>query len=288
MTELFRTSVKQINMFGPLLRPSIGGCPRSWGMGYLDRLKAPFQPGYLIEGIKHHAVMAELVRADRMPSPGPLQGRDGHIVLTPEDVAPEGHYGRMARASLRYLPALPQGSVWFPETSGFIPWTTRLGVECEIHLKPDVYSSWAFAEWWLIDWKKTSTKGKALKSLAEDVQSNVYAYGLMKQHTCAAIPARWVYVCNKDYAAWPVDQVFKLPETTDWLHENIDATIELMATFKEAGIAALDLPGDLDACGGVGRFCDFKEHCLTSPVGDAPSRLISLSEIVRYKQGKTP
>jgi hypothetical protein len=46
---------------------------------------------------------------------------------------------------------------------------------------------------------------------------------------------------------------------------------------------ALDLPGDEEACGGVGRWCDHMAKCF-GPVGPKPARLISLEEIVRYKE----
>jgi hypothetical protein len=291
MSEKLRVSCKQINLFGPLRRPSIGGCPRAWGFAYLDRLKLEWPPPHLVDGIKFHAVCQSLVDTDRMPEPQELQPG---VVLTPEDVLPEGHFGRMARAALVFMPrrswadeaaARKHGLGWRTEGEMLFPWTTDRGVVCEIDLRPDLYSD-NVGEMIFVDWKSTSNKRYALKSLENDVQANVYAYGLM--HTFGKIEtrARWVYADKKTYASWPVDGVFGLSKTAEWMHENIDATLELIQTFREAKLAALDLPADIEMCGGTGRFCDNKDRCLTTPTGPAGPRLISLDEIVRYKEGK--
>lgn len=286
-----RISVKQLNLFGCLQRPSIGGCPRAWGFSYLDHAKPEWLPRHLVDGIKFHACVASLMLHNKMPEPQQLQPG---VVLTPEDVLPEGHFGRMARAALIRLPrrdwaltpeARALGLGWKAEGEYLFPWTTQPHhVRAEIDLRPDLHSD-NVGPMVFIDWKGTSDKRYALASLANDVQANSYAYGLMHNHGKIAISARWVYVNKKTYDSWVVDGEFRLKETTDWLHENIDATIELIHTFRDAGLSALDLPGDLEACGGVGRFCDHKDRCLIGPIGELPSRLITLQEIVRYKEG---
>ena len=286
-----RVSVKQINLFGPLLRPSIGGCPRAWGYAYLDRLKLEWLPPHLVDGIKFHKCCESLIRTGRMPEPQELQPG---VVLTEEDVRPEGHFGRMARAAIIHLPrrdwaegpmAEKLGLGWRAEGEYLFDWTTSKGVECSIDLRPDLHSD-NVSEMWFIDWKSTSNKRHALKTLRHDVQANTYAYGLMRSFGKLTTKARWVYVDKKNYASWPVDQDFGITETTDWLHNNVDATLELIHTFREAKLAAIDLPPDIESCGGVGRFCDNKDRCLQGPVGALPSRLIQLDEIIRYKEGK--
>lgn len=289
MTERMRISVKQITLFGPLQRPSIGGCPRAWGFAYLDRLKLDFLPPQLVEGIKFHAVCASLVDTGRMPAPGVLQPG---VVLTPDEVLPESHLGRLGRAALVHIPRRdypPEpGRPWAVEFVGSFPWTTSKGVEATIDLRPDLASRPLGEPTlnYLIDFKSTGNKRHALKTLLHDVQANVYSAGL--HHLGAtAVAARWIYADKKTYASWPVDAIFHPEKTAAWLHENIDATIELIHTIREAGnITALDLPGDEEACGGTGRFCDHGlKHCLIGPVGSLPPRLISLDEIVRFKQG---
>lgn len=287
-----RVSVKQLNMFGCLQRPSIGGCPRSWGFNYLDKVRKDWLDPPLVDGIKFHACMASLINSGTMPEPGELQPG---VFLQGSDVGPEGHFGRMARAALIYLPnrdwaltpsAKQKGLGWTVEGEYLFPWRTEPhGVECEIDLRPDLHSD-NVGRMVFVDWKSTSDKRFSLKTLEDDVQANAYAFGLMELFGKIEVDARWVYVSKKTYDSWPVDFTFRRQQTTEWLHRNIDATIELIHTFRDAKLAALDLPGDLEACGGVGRFCDFKDRCLTGPVGELPSRLISLNEIVRYKEGK--
>lgn len=278
-----RISVKQINLFGPLQRPSIGGCPRAWGFAYLDGLRPDFLPPPLVDGIKFHAVCASLVEKGVMPEPGILQPG---VVLTGAEVLPESHLGRMGRASLIHIPRREYGK-WAVEHVGSFPWTTSKGVEATIDLRPDLASAPLGEPTlnYLVDFKSTSNRRYALKTLGHDVQANVYSAGLMHMGATSVL-ARWIYVDKKTYASWPVEALFHPEKTREWLHENIDATIELIHTIREAGnIRALDLPGDEEACGSTGRFCDHASRCLIGPVGSLPPRLISLDEITRFKQG---
>lgn len=277
-----RISVKQINLFGPLFRPSIGGCPRAWGFAYLDKLRPAFLAPQLVEGIKFHAVCAALVATDRMPAAGELQPG---VELTDEEVQPESHLGRMGRSAIIHLPRREYGE-WIVEHVGEFPWTTSKGVEATVDLRPDLASFPLGAPQlnYLVDFKSTSNRRYALRSLADDVQANVYSAGLMWRGAPSVL-ARWIYVDKKTYASWPVEHVFHPAAVFEWIHNNVDATIELIHTFRDAKLTALDLPADMEACGGVGRFCDNAERCLKGPVGALPSNLITLDEIVRYKNG---
>jgi len=279
-----RISAKQINLFGPLLRPSIGGCPRAWGFSYLDRFKPEWLPPQLVDGIKFHAICASLVEHGVMPPAGVLQPG---VCLTEADVLPEGHFGRLARAAIRHLPTRDFGA-WMCEHVGSFPWTTRNGVEVTVDLRPDVISAPLGEPTmnYLVDFKSTSNRRHALKTILHDVQANLYAAGLM-HHGATSVFGRWIYVCKADYSAWSVDSVFHPGSVHEWLHDNVDATIDLIHTIRDVGdLSGLDLPADIEACGGTGRFCDHAARCLIGPVGALPSRLISLDEIVRFKEGK--
>lgn len=279
-----KVSVKQINLFGPLQRPSIGGCPRAWGFAYLDGFKPEYLAPPLVDGIKFHAVCASLVAEGVMPQPGALQPG---VVLGVEEVLPESHLGRMGRAALIHIPHREVPDPWIVEHVGSFPWTTAKGVEALIDLRPDLTSAPIGDATlnYLVDFKSTSNRRYALKTLLHDVQANVYAMGLMHMGATAVL-ARWIYVNKKDYSSWPVEAVFHREKTEEWIRENVDATIELIHTIREAGnIKGLDLPGDEEACGGAGRFCDHGHRCL-GPVGAHPPRLITLDEIVRFKEGK--
>lgn len=280
-----KISVKQLNMFGCRERPKIGGCPRSWGFRYLDKLEPEFLGPPLVDGIKFHACMASLIETGRMPEPRCLQPG---VVLTPEDVLPESHFGRMCRAALLQLPRREYGK-WLSEYVGSFPYTTSNGVAVTVDLRPDLSSmnedgSHEPTMAYLVDFKGTANKRYALKpaDLLLDVQANVYAHGLHLRGATATL-ARWIYVDKKTYASWPVEALFHKERTEAWLHENVDATIELIHTVREqGGLGALDLPADIEACGGVGRFCDHAARCLVGPVGPLPSRLITLAEITRF------
>lgn len=282
-----KISVKQLNMFGCRERPKIGGCPRSWGFRYLDKLGPEFLSPPLVDGIKFHACMEALIASDKMPEPRGLQPG---IWLTSDDVTPEGRFGRMARAALIQLPRREFGK-WTCEYVGSFTYTTTNGVTVTVDLRPDLVSeldengqhdpTMAY----LVDFKTTSNKRYALKpaDLLLDVQANVYSHGLMLRGATSVL-ARWIYVDKKTYASWPVEAVFHPEKTAQWLHDNVDGTIELIHTVREmGGLAALDLPADIEACGGVGRSCDHAFRCLIGPVGPLPSRLITLAEVTRYR-----
>lgn len=279
-----KISVKQLNMFGCRERPKIGGCPRSWGFRYLDKLEPEFLGPPLVDGIKLHACTASLIETGKMPEPRCLQPG---VVLSAEDVSPEGHFGRLSRASIIHVPVREYGK-WTVEYVGSFKYTTAHGVEVTIDLRPDLCSELdaegqhAPTMAYLVDFKSTSNKRYALKSLADDVQANVYAHGLM-QRGATCVLARWIYVDKKTYASWHIDHMFHREPVIDFLKNNVDATIELIYTIREqGGLGALDLPADIEACGGVGRFCDHAARCLIGPVGPLPSRLITLQEVTRY------
>lgn len=287
-----KVSCKQLVMFGTLNSQALGGCPRLWGFNYLDKLEKGFLGPQLVDGIKFHKAVEHLHRDGVMPQPCTLQPG---VVLTAEDVLPEGHYGRMARAAIVHVPV--RSTPWVHEYVGSFPWTTTNGVEVDIDMRPDLMSTvkpGVLAT--LIDFKGTGNKRNALtndkgkKPIREDVQANVYSHGMHVLGASSTL-ARWIYVDRNTYAAWPVERLFTPAVVEDWLHRNIDATIELIHSIRaNPALRALDLPGDESspACGGngSGRFCDFVAHC-QGPVGAKPSRLIQLEEIVRFKEGKT-
>lgn len=291
-----RISVKQICMFGTRNNVAIGGCPRLWGFNYLDKLEKGFLGPQLVDGIKFHKCVEHLHRDGVMPTPRVLQPG---VVLSEQDVRPEGHYGRMARAALVHVPRRAEiwggqvSDLWVHEHVGHFPWTTSNGVEVDIDLRPDLMSVPQLGVMaYLVDFKGTGNKRHALtndsgkKPIREDVQANVYSYGL-HMLGAASVLARWIYVDRNTYASWPVERLFQPATVVDWLHENIDATVELIHSIRSnPELRALDLPGDEEspACGGdgSGRFCDFAvSHCF-GPVGAKPSRLITLEEVTRF------
>lgn len=288
---MIRVSAKQINMFGARRRKpgSLDGCPRKWAGYYLDGVKPEWLDPNLVFGIKFHAVCASMVKTGRMPEPHQLQPG---VILTAEDCKPDGILGKMARAGIIYLPrtTVPETGeairAWETEREWVFNWTTSTGLEVEVDLRPDVCADSTLVD--LVDWKSTSNKRYALTSIIDDVQANLYAFGLMRRFERSSCAGRWVYVEKKHpHKSWPVDGIFPLGRTEAWLHENVDATIELIHMMRETRPAALDLPGDIEACEGIGKRCDFEQHsgrCLGT-LGPREPRLISLEEITKYKEG---
>jgi hypothetical protein len=286
---MMRVSAKQLNMFGCRTRKegALDGCARKWAAYYLDGNKPDFLPEPLVFGIKFHAVCAAMVKTGRMPAPGVLQPG---VVLMADEVAPDGLFGKMARSAIIHLPRTfvketgDQIRAWQTEQEWLFPWTTTRGTEVQIDLRPDVCADSTLVD--LIDWKSTSAKRWALTSILDDVQAQLYASGLMIRFNREVCAGRWIYVEKRaPHKSWPVDGIFHRAASAQWLHHNVDPTIDLIAMMREHRPAAMDLPGDVLACEGVGKRCDFGGHCL-GPVGPKESRLITLEEIVRYKEGR--
>jgi hypothetical protein len=272
-------------MFGIKTRKvgSIGGCPRSWAAYYLERVRPEYLPEALVFGIKFHKACASLVSTGRMPDLGELQPG---VVLTEFDVLPESIFGKMARAAVVHLPrsTVPEtGDVfrnWEVEAEWIYEWTTSHGLVTEIDLRPDVCSDEPLVH--LVDWKSTGDKRNALKRIDDDVQANLYAVGLMRRFDREHVLGRWVYVEKKGkHNSWPIDSMFHRESSEQWLHNNVDRTIELIHMMREHKPKAMDLPGDEEACQGTGRWCDYEGTCL-GQLGARPG-LIPLEDIVRFK-----
>lgn len=285
---MMRFSCKQINQFGSKDRKpgALGGCPRQWGARYLDGVKPEFLEEPLVFGIKFHNVCASLVATGRMPTPSTLQPG---VVMTEYDCAPDGQLGKMGRSAIIHLPRsrVEETGLVFKEfiveAQWLFQWTTSQGITVEIDLRPDVCADSMLVD--LLDWKSTSDKRYALKSIGDDVQANVYAVGLMRHFGRSAVIGRWVYVEKKaPFRSWPVDAMFHQEKAEAWLHSHIDKTIELMAEFKTIKASAMDLPGFVEACEGVGKRCDFAGQCLGA-VGPKSS-LITHDQITRYLRGE--
>lgn len=296
MAKKLRVSAKAINMFGALQLKEgrLGGCPRQWAAHYLDMIRPEFLDPALVFGIKYHAVQAALVKTQQMPAPRVLQPG---VELTADDVLPESQFGKMARAGQVYLPENfilrpPEATrpilraEWLTEQEWLFPWTTDHGVECDVDLRPDVCAFDPEALIELVDWKSALDKRYTLISLVDDVQANLYAYGLMTKWQRDMLRAHWIYTLKPHpHRSWDISSVFKLDSTAKWLHINVDPTIELIATIRDnPAIRALDLPGDEEACQGRGFRCDFAGQCLEL-WGPKEPRLITLDEVVRFKKG---
>jgi hypothetical protein len=284
---VLKLSNKQLKMFGTLQLgrsespPKLDGCPRKWGYNYLDGFPVELGPA-LIDGIKHHDVCAHLLRDNRMPLARVLQPG---VILSSDDVRPEGHFGKMARASLPLLPVKLPG-VWEVEPSYTIEWTTRNGTTVKLDIKPDAHTKWGAvghnSGLYFIDWKSCSGRKWALKSLAEEVQAQLYAFGLCSLLGYERADAVWIYVDKKTYDAWRMPHVIWKDKAEAWLHDNIDQTIDLIVTLREQAPQGCELPRDLSACEGKGKFCDFAGKCFSNKTPP----IISLEEIRAFIERK--
>jgi hypothetical protein len=290
-----KISAKQINMFGQrfLKEGRLGGCPRSYAAWYVDHIRPEVKAPYLVDGVKAHRVTDSLLKTGNMPEPALLEPQ---VDLTAEDCLPESKYGIWARKALVWMPqnyivpvwadnVIPRRD-WITEAKWSFPWTTGKGVECDIDLRPDA-CAWApesMIE--LVDFKYISDKRYALTSLTDDSQANLYAFGLMYLQDRPWTNAHWIYTVKKPpHSAWSLGCVFKREPTEQWIHDNLDATIELISVVRANGVHWEDLPGDDTACQGRGFLCDMADKCLDL-WGPKEPRLITLDEIVRYKNGK--
>lgn len=269
-------------MFGTLQRKpgALDGCPRKWGYRYLDKFGADLGPP-LIDGIKYHEVCASLLRDGVMPQPRMLQPG---VILTEDDVRPEGHFGKMARAALPLLP-VKGPDLWLVEQSYIIPWRTENGTEVTLDIKPDAHTIWQktpSGTLYFVDHKSCAGRKWALTSLADEVQANLYSYGLCELFEQPRADAVWIYVDKRTYEAWRLPHVFWKDKAEAWLHQNIDRAVDLIVTLREAAPEGCQLPRDLNACEGKGKFCDYAGPCFSNKT---PS-IIGLDEIRAFIERK--
>jgi hypothetical protein len=270
-------SVSELAMIGQTPK----GCPRKWALFYLAKLaKIPNEA--LIDGILLHACLHDWFVMDR-------SGRRQEWILKWMISAkgPTGKelswYARLAQAILRHVPESERAVGLTEETYFYeIP-----ELDTALYIKPD----------WLVltlrrfrDWKSTAAQTKKSPwvlqepewwprgempadrfSITNNIQSRVYAHGLMARFDWGDINASWVYGSKKftgtsQIKTWPCNARFERDETRRWVERNVWPTIEWMNRVKDAfSSGALDspmlIPHSSRACENVGKFCDAFSTC---------------------------
>lgn len=226
-------------------------CLRKWACKYLHRLPDPKHPNAQ-DGIDMH----ELLRA--MCARGPSANTE-----------PESKIGRRARA---LYPLTPPGVLCeLEQTFEF------RGHRASFRIDFTLPAFDGFG-----DWKSCAGPKWALteRTIVDDLQANLEAFGFMTVFRRTDVPVRWLYVDKKTERAWHVDSRFTLAQTDAWLTEHalpwmrlIEKMRALHATGQTPPVASV--PHDPIACDGVGRMCPFLGHC---KMQQAPVQLIQIRQ----------
>jgi hypothetical protein len=242
-------SIKQILAFQ--------ACPRGWAAKNLFACDDP-KNAFAQDGIDGHAACESWLKSRSFNFERRTKGFDGVWRSEAVTVTPESHIGKLAKAAVAFAPegALPEMDQAF-ELFG-------RPVECHIDcLWPD-WSEFA-------DWKFTSGyRDLTEATLQQDVQAHFQSYGMCKGSGQASIKGLWVYVNKKTYKAKPVRGAFSKDASEAWLRERVLPTMQLIELFSDLHERGLltnlqQVPHDITACDGTGRFCNFLGRCQMKP-----------------------
>ena len=116
------------------------------------------------------------------------------------------------------------------------------------------------------------------------MQAHWQSYGMCKGSGQAAIKGLWVYVSKKNYRAKPLRADFTLQGSEAFLRAHALPAMQLIEMFADLHsrgvITSLQqIPHDITACDGTGRFCNFLGHCKMWPSTGA--QLIQLRALTK-------
>ncbi len=129
------------------------------------------------------------------------------------------------------------------------------------------YYDWKlFAERQIGD-HKTSSDPKRWGLTADKLPTNLQACTYVYDSGWPEANLRWLYYGKKSKSAYPVDALVTREQATTVLSKFVSVTKEMQKWFNEnpekLTVDQLnEIPNNPDACDGVGRMCDFGEHCL--------------------------
>lgn len=251
---------------------SFAKCPRSWSAKWLFNADDPKSP-YAQEGIDFHGACEAWLKTGRFDFDRRNRSPEGVWSTEYVSVPPESHLGKLATIAISYAPAgaLPEMNQPF----------TLFGrtVECHIDcLWPD-WSEFA-------DWKSSGGYGELTDAtLHSDIQANWQAYGIMKGAGLATIKGLWLYADKKTYRPRPARGTFTFADTEAWLRANVLPIIELIEFYADlhakGRLPALEqVPHDITACKGTGKYCSFLGRCQMRPSTGA-----TLAQLNTYRKG---
>ena len=236
---------------------AILSCPRNWAAKWLFGCDDPKSP-WAQDGIDAHNACKAWLRTGKFDYERRSKGPDGVWRSECVPVGPESHTGKLAAAAVAFA---PQGAL--PEMDQAFDLFGRT-VECHIDcLWPD-WSEFA-------DWKFTSGYRDLTEAeLPVDMQANWQSYGICKASSQSSIKGLWVFVSKKNYRAKPVRGNFPLTQAEAFLRAKALPAMQAIEMFSELHdrgklTSLAQIPHDITACDGSGRFCNFLGSCRMIP-----------------------
>lgn len=192
----------------------------------------------------------DFVRREKQP--------DGSWREVAHAVPPESHIGKLATVCVSHAPpgALPEMNQAFE----------LFGRPVEAHIDC-LWPDWSeFADW------KSSGGYRELNdaTLHSDIQANWQALGMMKGSGQASIRGRWVYADKRTYRDRVARGLFEADKAEAFLRERALPAMALIETFQDLHAKGLfteldQIPHDITACNGTGKFCNFLGRCQMKP-----------------------
>lgn len=260
-----------------LLPPSKKGCPRKWMLMYpFHWPKVP--NAALIDGVLLHRCIDERWRmSDELwIARWRALGR-----------SPTGRewswYADLGLAMIRHVPVHERPPQGMSEQTFFLELPH---LDTAIYIKPDYLNIKKFRDWkstaadrqkseWVLQeqgwWPTPQLGGPAYQSITNDLQSRIYAHGLMQLLDWDKVQAEWVYGSKRKAAGgrvktWTCGTTFERDETHRWFVRYVEPLIVfangLRRAWEEKQIdSPLLIPHNPQACDSVGKFCDAFGAC---------------------------
>lgn len=232
-------------------------CPRQWAAKFLFNHPDPKHPNAQL-GIDVHASAEAYLKTGCFDFDQRTRSPEGVWSSKRVVVPPESHLGKLARACVAFAP--PGARPELVQTFDLFGRTVNARVDC-------VWPDWSkFA-----DWKSSGGYGElSIKTLPLDVQANWQSHGMMVGSGREQIDGLWVYVSKKTYRPNPVEGSFQRSQTEAFLRREALPAMQLIELFRElhdqGKLHSLQqMPHDITACDGTGRFCSFLGFCQFKP-----------------------
>jgi hypothetical protein len=232
-------------------------CPRAWAAKNLLRLPDP-KNQYAQEGIDFHAACEAYLRTGSFDFDQRTRSPEGEWSSRRIAVGPESHLGKLAKAAVAFAPvgALAEMNQAFD--------LFGRSTTCHIDVLWPDWSEFG-------DWKSSSGYRELSKNtLPNDMQANFQAFGMMQGSGQRSMKGAWVYANKKTYRARAVLGEFSRADCEDFLRREALPAIQLIELFRElhdqGKLTELkQVPHDLTACEGTGKFCNYLGHCRFQP-----------------------
>lgn len=255
-------------------------------------------------GCKRKAFFRSIAKLPREQSPAAAEGTElhAHAEAWLRDGTPPDQTTKMGRLMLEGIPHLPAPNPRLREEG-----KPQLLIEKELRFTFEGFEFIGFADvivppfeaepLTVMDHKSSSDPkrwGVTAAALPKDEQGIIYGYGGLQLFPEEQdVSLEWVYYGKRDKRCYPVSANLSRQQATDRMGTQIVPVARALnqwrtefdgkTTIELVEIANQEIPNDPNACGGIGRNCDYVESCQIYPAANLVRRKNTMSPELKAK-----